>query len=124
MTDKQKEMGGSVFCPAETRVDQQGAPTRTPPERKKQVLTHRKTSSVRFHGDVGRCRTCFCAPISAGDDVIGQLGCGGGACVGGRQSGLPDLVFTLVEEDVGCTGLDDKRHTVGVYNTPAAFITQ
>lgn len=59
---------------------------------------------VRFHGHVGggaRLRVV----VFAGSDVIGGLGGGGGTCAGGGQSGLSDLVLSMVEQDVGSVGL-------------------
>lgn len=74
--------------------------------------------SVRLHGDVGGRGPQFGAVVSAGGDVVGELGCGGGACVGAGQSGLSDLVLSLVEQDVGGAGLEERRRTFNILIAP------
>lgn len=78
--------------------------------------------SVRLHGDVGGRGPQFCAVVSAGGDVVGELGCGGGAGVGGGQGGLSNLVLSLIEQDVGGAGLEERRRAINVISPPPAQI--
>lgn len=71
---------------------------------------------VRFHGDIGGGAAKLCFVIFAGSDVVGGLSGGGGAFVGGRQSGFSDLVLSMVEQDVGSVGLRERRQRT---NEPA-----
>lgn len=84
------------------------------PERENQTLKDAKHQkrivySVRFHGDVGGALPRL--RLLEGSHVVGEVG-GGGAVVGGGQSGLPDFVLAVVKQDVGGIRL---QQTTNVY---------
>lgn len=96
----------SVFCQQRHRFTSRGGVEKETGTTESRNKTRRV--SVRLHGDVGGHGPQLGAVISAGSHAVGQLGRGGGACVGAGQSGLADLVLSLVEEDVGGAGLEDR----------------